>query len=478
MNEIGLIGKKLVELTSTKKERSLLDTNYHYVPVNLEVLNITLSAVIVQNVEDIYDADTIELAKQSGIDLSKDSVISLQELKDKISKFIKSKHKNTINITSQGILVNNSPTEISELRKYLPATVISNGDVVGALYAGYDPAYDGLFKSFLNTEISKFLKKTLYEGTNYKVGFDVGHIFGDSELTRTPLGQKLKKLYAALSSITDGLDFEGIDPNYLKQNKQGVTDIKIKVEQALQKLAENSSYGKQVDAVLTKDLDLKNFLLSISANVIVIQDRFENQAVYAKLLEGPLGREIIELLKTINFSRNLIQEIEYGIVNTLTKQPITSTKASQKLPRLTVSSDIKPNISLDTTSYTKVNITESGKTFKAKSVNLQGLSTLQNLINAKLADQIKQNMGTGNSKNILNLRTGRFAESVKVERMSQSREGMITAFYSYMRNPYATFSTGGRQEYPRSRDPKLLISKSIREIAETKVKNRLRAVLV
>jgi hypothetical protein len=106
------------------------------------------------------------------------------------------------------------------------------------------------------------------------------------------------------------------------------------------------------------------------------------------------------------------------------------------------------------------------------------LLNLQNLINAKLTDQIKQNMGTGNSKNILNLRTGRFAESVKVERLSESRQGMITAFYTYMRNPYATFSTGGRQEYPRTRDPKLLISKSIREIAETKVQNRLRAVLV
>lgn len=47
-----------------------------------------------------------------------------------------------------------------------------------------------------------------------------------------------------------------------------------------------------------------------------------------------------------------------------------------------------------------------------------------------------------------------------------------------MRNPYATFSEGGRQQYPKSRDPKLLISTSIKEIAATKVANRLRAVLV
>ena len=87
-------------------------------------------------------------------------------------------------------------------------------------------------------------------------------------------------------------------------------------------------------------------------------------------------------------------------------------------------------------------------------------------------------MGDGSSRNVLNYRTGRLAESAQVVKLSESRAGMITAFYTYMKNPYATFSEGGRQQNPRSRDPKLLISKSIREIAETQVANRLRAVLV
>jgi hypothetical protein len=106
------------------------------------------------------------------------------------------------------------------------------------------------------------------------------------------------------------------------------------------------------------------------------------------------------------------------------------------------------------------------------------LTNLQNLINQSLVERVKANMGRGNRRDVLNLRTGRFAESVKVERMSQSREGMITAFYSYMKNPYATFSQGGRQENPKSRDPKLLIAKSIREIATAQVANRLRSVSI
>lgn len=103
---------------------------------------------------------------------------------------------------------------------------------------------------------------------------------------------------------------------------------------------------------------------------------------------------------------------------------------------------------------------------------------LLTLLNAGLHDQIRRNMGTGSSTNVLNYRSGRFAQSVKVEKISESRQGMITAFYSYMKNPYATFSEGGRQQLPRSRDPKLLISKSIREIASSLVGNRLRAVNV
>ena len=103
---------------------------------------------------------------------------------------------------------------------------------------------------------------------------------------------------------------------------------------------------------------------------------------------------------------------------------------------------------------------------------------MQSLLDAALVQQVKQNMGGGSRRDILNLRSGRLAESVKVERLSESRAGMITAFYSYMKNPYATFSDGGRQQIPRTRDPKLLISKSIREIAQQQAANRLRAVAI
>lgn len=130
----------------------------------------------------------------------------------------------------------------------------------------------------------------------------------------------------------------------------------------------------------------------------------------------------------------------------------------------------------------KVRSTTEKELGRLKNIKINTRTTniikLQNLINQGLAKQIQENMGTGSSRKVLNYRTGRLAESAKVERMSESRAGMITAFYSYMRNPYGTFAEGGRQEFPTSRNPKLLISQSIRQLAGSQVANRMRAVLV
>lgn len=104
------------------------------------------------------------------------------------------------------------------------------------------------------------------------------------------------------------------------------------------------------------------------------------------------------------------------------------------------------------------------------------LISIQAMLRQSIADTIKSNMGAGNRKDVLNLRSGRFAESVTIDRLTQSREGTISVFYNYMKYPYATFSQGGAQQSPRTRDPKTLIASSIRELGARMVSNRMRAV--
>lgn len=160
---------------------------------------------------------------------------------------------------------------------------------------------------------------------------------------------------------------------------------------------------------------------------------------------------------------------EYSIPKSL----ISNTKAS-KIDTKEINKTIKKNLEQVKKLKQSVKAVPSFVPDTGTKVNL---ASLQILINTHLQDVISANMGDGSKRSILNYRTGRFASSAKVEKLSESREGMITAFYSYMKNPYATFSAGGKQSIPATRDPKLLISKSIREIAATQVANRMRAVL-
>jgi hypothetical protein len=216
------------------------------------------------------------------------------------------------------------------------------------------------------------------------------------------------------------------------------------------------------------------FKEAIGKSFLDIRKTFVNN-----IRSGKVGKFLIDKFAQ---SPTLTQSIRNKLVATLTndksyKGPIKSTSTSKSKPN---SSNIK--VQLPKTS-SKISPKSSGKN-ATRVPATQIVNTVTNLgnllltINQQLQDVISANMGDGTRRDILNYRTGRLASSAKVESLSQSRAGMITAFYSYMKNPYATFSQGGRQQNPKTRDPKLLISTSIREIAAQQVANQLRAVVV
>jgi len=195
-----------------------------------------------------------------------------------------------------------------------------------------------------------------------------------------------------------------------------------------------------------------------------------------KALKDTLTREqFLELFPNSSGSKTLEKTIVDIIASNIKFGKSSPYSAASKTPSKNISNKIP--ISFKGLKLKPPRVKQRPITAPVKPHQLN-LSNLQNIINSLLHQRIRQNMGTGSSRNILNYRTGRFAESVKVENMSQGRQGMITAYYNYMKYPYATFSAGGRQEFPRSRDPKLLISKSIQEIMQEQMITRMRAVLV
>ena len=230
----------------------------------------------------------------------------------------------------------------------------------------------------------------------------------------------------------------------LKEFEKALTDLDKKL----------SAYSKEVEKVLARTT-APNYLVELRTS--------DNIPEYL----GKLYRDILESKgsnRSIQKDTPNVSALRSQKLSTKVSSPLNKVKAplaSMKVKLAKIKAELNAN--------------KSAKAQPASAVSVDLLS-LQQLINQHLQDAISANMGDGDRRDILNYRTGRLASSAKVETMTESRAGMITAFYSYMKNPYATFSAGGRQQSPRSRDPKLLISKSIREIAQQQVANRLRAV--
>jgi hypothetical protein len=106
---------------------------------------------------------------------------------------------------------------------------------------------------------------------------------------------------------------------------------------------------------------------------------------------------------------------------------------------------------------------------RTKAGKFTSAMNIQSILDQRIKQQVQDNMGEGGA--LVN-RTGRFASSVTVEKVMQSRQGVLTAFYTYMKAPYQTFERGFAQGSFR-RDPRKLISRSIREIAMETLNHKL-----
>lgn len=476
MTSPSLIGQALDKVFRESK-RDSLNKNPHFVPINIAIAELTLSSILRKAGEELEDP---------GI------VSNVANIVAGIEAYVLQKHKGRLNIQ-------NLPEDyIENPEKYLPAVVYSNGNIVGAMYGSYDKAYSGLFKDYLNKEVAKFISRKRYDDNykqrqeealkegkvakEYKVGYDVGHLI--SQNTPYATSPAYIKLTNALKSVEDLLNGntsigdENIPPGLITKHKTDLQKLKSSIQTNIDHLLERSVYGTQIAVELQKDIDLDRFLVRSKAVVVITQDRLENQYFFGTKLEGKVVNAVYQLLATVNYSKNIIEEIEAGFASIFTKVKNDKKSVKKNLP----TNKVKPKpakIKASSGAVTGVQKKSAKPTLKGPIVTANAsLASLQSLLNATLIQKVKENMGSGSRKDILNLQSGRFAESVKVERLSESRQGMITAFYSYMKNPYATFSAGGKQGFPTSRDPKALISKSIREIAVTQVSNRLRSVNV
>ena len=543
------LGNNIVSILKTNVRETVLDTKIHCIPIDLDTLTKTLSTVIrtprvidnffdrgplnsegspeqipefarlaltllkdasglttkieasdVQNYKEwqLYMNEQhmkgnlkIPLEQALDIPLNLEQAepgfpeISIGALRKDISDFVKKQHRSNVykyNALPKDFVSTLNSSDLEVRKKYLPAVILDDRDeAMAVMYSTFNTTANALYEKLLNKTIKKYLIQANYEksGTRYSPGFDRGHTIlteNGQKIATTPLLEKIDQI---LFSVNEKLKQQQSSTDKAKLNQ-----LRAQIEKQRVSLLDKSVLGTRIKANLNKDF--RKTVASLNANIVLIQDRLENQYDYAQV-EGELSRNLAKIAEQLlngQFSRTLLQEIEYRVNSIFDGKSFQTNVSVNKKLDLRVPGKSKVNVKVNVdrikrssnkkpTSRPKITIRETQNTY-----NLVNLPMLMMQINASLHDQIKKNMGTGSRQDVLNYRTGRFAQSARVERLSESRQGMITAFYSYMKNPYATFSRGGRQERPYTRDPKLLISKSIRELAGTQVANRMRAVLV
>jgi len=355
------------------------------------------------------------------------------------------------------------------------SSVITNLDnriaFVGYRFAATRTEINAVLQAAIDKYIDKYIKTQKFNIGNIVHAGHVG-IYSDAGL----IGINMP---AALIG--------GLVSNKFDEIENAVGNLPIHIESGIKLNTNYTTTGgmlldMQFNFAISMPESLNSGILSAqevkAINTIVgkITDEALEQSVKKQLGEN----SILELIQEVGASPSFKEFISDRIIATLREENISPLKHTvgvtlqNDINRGSSKSSSKKSITKVTAPpKVKVNIKQVVPTSKTNN-----LISLQNLINQNLARQIQHNMGTGSSTKVLNYRTGRLANSAKVKRISESRQGMITAFYSYMRNPYGTFAEGGRQEFPQSRNPKLLIGKSIRELAGAQVANRMRAVLV
>jgi hypothetical protein len=290
---------------------------------------------------------------------------------------------------------------------------------------------------------------------------DIGHIStADSENLTSPLEEKIRAVMQFGTSVNNPLIVESA-----KKALDSLYSIQVD--------ASYSFKNTTPEAIKLAQKTLGEGYVVVTLHRQKLNNKFstEEAQIFFKLKSAIAKAVAKSPFEVLSGSNNIVEDIAEAVLHILNPAKYKSPKKHKQNTKTTKKQTIKANTYV------------SNKSVRVPKLrNLKGqftsLVNLQNLINSQLQDVISANMGDGNSKNVLNYRTGRFAASASVEHMSESRQGMITAFYSYMKNPYQTFEPGFKQGSPASRNPKLLISKSIREIAATHVGNRLRAVSV
>ena len=244
-------------------------------------------------------------------------------------------------------------------------------------------------------------------------------------------------------------------------------------------LTSNAGNTKFSAEQLSGSPSIKNILLDsiISAFTTGKNTQVKVESAAAAALKGQKTKAISKVSNVVNKSskpkkkdsksKNVAPtkiNVKVRSNNSKVKSGSSKTKEAGKVVKPKSTLVIPKTVTVNTAKQTRL---------RSASGNVTSVTNVQNLLNLNLFETIKRNMYSPR----LNFRTGRFAKSATIKSITHGQDDVIDIRYTYMRNVYGTFEPGGKQGSP-SRDPKSLISGSIREALRGQVLQKLRITRV
>ena len=302
----------------------------------------------------------------------------------------------------------------------------------------------------------------------------------------------LKKLRAAIRKLnkgrTEGNQIRQIGRNFLDIGHQDGSAVSTQRKQAAQAALFEFGMNTQTNPVISTFLkevqDVVN--LSISKKdgepVDVVEAELESKYLnrkrgggVEKALALELSKDLQKIMKAFNASEyaNLkgsdskLEKTTKAVLNPFAKKAAANPKIktnfkSKKVKTSNTKVKVKPKKSKATLGGKK-NLTTIDKTPVFDTKSRRSMFSFIAMINKKLPQTVEKNMRAPRLEN----QSGRFARSVEIKDVIQTRKGFPSFGYTYDKDPYQVFEVGKGLEPWASpdRDPRRLIDGSIREIA-------------